>query len=76
MQQQLRCDYRTHQRCTKEQSMRMRTTACTKAYTTSKLYNTPVLYKSVSNPSNPANKHNVSAVIFHKIQDVKGIMKQ
>jgi len=44
----------TDQRWMKLQSMRMRTRACTKAYTTSRLYITPVLYRNVSNPSKPA----------------------
>jgi len=39
----------------KEQSMRMRTRACTKAYTTSRLYSTLVLNRNVSNPCMPAS---------------------
>jgi len=44
----------TYQRWMKEQSMRMRTRACTKAYTTSRLYSTLVLNRKVSEPSMPA----------------------
>ena len=35
--------------------MRMRARACTRAYTTSRLYSTLVLYRNVSNPSMPAS---------------------
>ena len=43
----------TDQRWMKVQSMRMRTRACTKAYTTNRLYITLVLYRKLSKASMP-----------------------
>ena len=60
--------------------MRMSTRACTRAYATSRLYSTLVLYRKVSNPSRPAfimitvpvesDRHNVSCGKHHDYKAV------